>query len=218
MDQYPIPKIEDLFASLSGGKKFTKLDLSHAYQQVPLDEASQPMVTINTHKGLFKYNRLPFGVSSAPSIFQRIMETLLQGIPGVCVYIDDILVTGRSEEAHLEHLAEVLKRLESAGMKLKREKCAYLLPSVEYLGHTISEEGLRTAESKVDAIVRAPAPRNVTKLRSFLGLVNYYGKFLPNLATILSPLYALLQKNQKWDWGSGQAKAFQEVKTLLQSS
>ena len=108
LDHYPIPRIEDLFASLSGGKEFTKLDLSHAYQQVPLDEASRQYVTINTLKGLFRYNRLPFGVSSAPSIFQRIMETLLQGIPGVCVYIDDILVTGKTTQEHLEHLAEVL--------------------------------------------------------------------------------------------------------------
>ena len=83
-DHYPIPRIEDLFASLAGGKEFTKLDLSHAYQQVKLDEASCPYVRINTHKGLFRYNQLPFGVSSAPAIFQRIMETLLQGIPGVC--------------------------------------------------------------------------------------------------------------------------------------
>ena len=131
VDQYPIPRIDDLFASLSGGKKFTKLDLSHAYQQVQLDEASRQYVAINTHKGLFQYNRLPFGVSSAPSIFQRIMETLLQGIPGVCIYIDDLLITGRTDQEHLEHLAEVLRRLKEAGVKLKKEKCAYLLPSVE---------------------------------------------------------------------------------------
>ena len=218
VDQYPIPRIDDLFASLSGGKKYTKLDLSHAYQQVPLDEASRQYVTINTHKGLFRYNRLPFGVSSAPSIFQRIMETLLQGIPGVCIYIDDILITGRTDQEHLEHLAEVLRRLQEAGMRLKKEKCAYLLPSVEYLGHTISAEGLRTADSKVEAIVNAPAPKNVAELRSFLGLVNYYSKFLPNLATILSPLYALLRKRQKWSWGRNQSKAFDKVKSLLLSS
>ena len=92
----------------------------------------------------------------------------------MCIYIDDLLVTGRTDQEHLEHLAEVLRRLKEAGMKLKKEKCAYLLPSVEYLGHTISAEGLRTADSKVEAIVKAPAPRNVAELYSFLGLVNYY--------------------------------------------
>ena len=218
INKYPIPRIEDLFASLSGGKHFTKLDLSHAYQQVELDDESRVNVTINTHKGLFVYNRLPFGVSSAPSIFQRVMENLLQGIPGVCVYIDDILVTGQTDGKHLDHLAEVLRRLSKAGMWLKRSKCAFLLPSVQYLGHTISAEGLRTSDEKVIGILKAPAPRNVTELRSFLGLVNYYGKFLPDLATTLAPLYALLQKQKKWAWGREQKEAFQKVKDLLKSS
>ena len=217
IDKYPIPRIDDLFASL-GGKKFTKLDLSHAYQQIQLQEESQPLVTINTHKGLFTYNRLPFGVSSAPSIFQRVMETLLQEIDGVCVYIDDILDTVSTDEEHLEHLAEVLKRLKEAGLKLKKDKCAYLLPSVDYLGHTINAEGLQTSESKVSGIVKAPTPKNVSELRSFLGLVNYYHKFLPDLTTMLAPLYALLQKKTPWTWGKSQDDAFNQVKELLKSS
>ena len=177
LEKYPLPHIEELFASLAGGKLITTLDLSHAYLQVPLDKHSRHFVTINTHKGLFEYKRLPFGVASAPSIFQRVMENLLQGIQGVCVYIDDILITGSSESEHLRNLAEVLSRLESAGMRLKKEKCAFLLPSVSYLGHVISAEGLKTAQSKVQAIVDAPEPQNVGELRSFLGMVTYYGKF-----------------------------------------
>ena len=218
IDKYPLPLIDDLFASLAGGKRFTKLDLSHAYQQIELDEQSRQYVTISTHKGLFRYNRLPFGVASAPSIFQRTMENLLQGISGVCVYIDDILITGRTDEEHLEHLDEVLRRLAEAGMRLKKRKCAYLLPAVDYLGHVINAEGLCTSDSKIAGIVKAPAPRDVSELRSFLGLVNYYGKFLPDLATTLSPLYALLQKQKKWSWGVSEEKAFQAVKKLLQSS
>ena len=171
-------------------------------------------MAINTHKGLFLYNKLPFGVASALLIFQRIMENLLQGIPGVCVYIDDILVTGRTEEEHLDNLTEVLCRLAEAGMRLKKGKCAYLLPAVKYLGHTISAEGLSTSEAKVRGILEAPAPQNVAQLRSFLGLVNYYGKFLPNLATTLSPLYALLQKQKKWTWGKSQDEAFSKIKDV----
>lgn len=108
-DHYPIPRIEDIFASLSGGKAFTKLDLEHAYQQVPLTEEAQKYTTVNTHKGLFQYLRLPFGIASAPGIFQRIMETTLQDLPHVCVYLDDILVTGPTEKEHLATLGEVLK-------------------------------------------------------------------------------------------------------------
>ena len=100
-DQYPIPRLEDLFATLAGGKTFTKLDMSQAYQQNELDEESKPCVGINMHKGLFRYNRLHFEVSAAPAIFQRVMESLLQGIDGVVVYLDDILVTGRTDEEHL---------------------------------------------------------------------------------------------------------------------
>ena len=211
LNKYPIPQIEDLFASLAGGKTFLKLDLSHAYLQIALDETSQRYVTINTHKVLFRYIKLPFGIVSAPSIFQRVMETILHGIPWVSVYLDDILVTGASEQ-------EVLQRLEAAGMRLKRSKYAFLLPSVSYLGHVISAEGLHTAQVKVKAIVDAPDPKNLTKLRSFLGLVNYYGKFLPNLATTLSPLYKLLQQTSDWRWGPREKRAFHRLKKLLLSN
>ena len=109
LDMYPIQKIEHLLAKMSGGTKFTKLDLSQAYQQVRLNEQSKKYVVINTHKGLFQYNRLPFGVSSAPRIFQMMMESLLGNIPGIVVYIDDILITGKTNEKHLAALEEVLK-------------------------------------------------------------------------------------------------------------
>ena len=121
----PLPKIEDLFVSLSGGKLFSKMDLASAYLQIPLEEQSKEYTTINMHKGLYCYNRLPFGVASAPSIFQCTMENLLQGINHVCVYLDGILVTGTTEQEHLQNLDAVLSRLESAGMRLKYDKCAF---------------------------------------------------------------------------------------------
>ncbi len=188
LDKYPIPQIEDLFAKLAGGKPFTKLDLSHAYQQIELDEESRQYSTINIHRGLFCYTRLPFRISSAPSIFQRAMENLLQGISKVCVYIDNILITGSTRAEHLQKISQILKRLQNAGMRLKKNKCAFMLPSVEYLGHTISAQGLHASKSKVSGVVDAPKPKDVTELRSFIGLVNYYAKFLPDLATTLAPL------------------------------
>ena len=218
VDQYPLPKPEDLFATLANGKRFSKLDLSQAYLQLQLDESSMPYVTINTHQGLYQYTRLPFGVASAPAVFQRLMETILQGIPGVVCYIDDILVTGKDEEDHLHNLDEVLSRLEKHGFQLKKSKCTFLAKSVEYLGHRIDKDGISELPNKVDAIVNAPHPTNVQELRSFLGLLNYYGKFIRNLATILHPLNQLLQTHQKWDWTTDCSDAFWMAKDQLVSA
>ena len=118
---------------MSGGQTFTKLDLQHAYQQLVLDEQSQQYLTVNTHRGLFQYTCLPFGFTSVPAIFQCVMETVLQSLPSVCVYIDDILVTGASEEEHLRNLSAVLQLLQYAGLRLKRQKCVFMVPEVEYL-------------------------------------------------------------------------------------
>ena len=147
-DTYPLPRVEDLSAVLSGGKSFSKLDLRHAYLQVPLDEESKKYTTINTQRGLFQYERLPFGISSAPSIFQRIMDNLLKDIPYVCVYLDDILVSGKTDSEHLQNLDLVLKRLELSGLTLKQSKCTFMAPSVQYLGHVIDANGLHPAEAK----------------------------------------------------------------------
>ena len=218
LDKYPIPKIEDLFAKLAGGKTFSKLDMSQAYQQIPLEEESRKYVVINTHRGLFQYNRLPFGVSSAPGVFQRVMESLLNGIPHVVVYLDDILVTGPTEAEHLAALEEVLKRLQAAGLLLKREKCTFMAPSVIYLGHKIDAQGLHPIPEKVKAVQEAPKPNNVTELKSYLGLLSYYSKFLPNLSAVLAPLYKLLRQREPWQWKEPQDKAFTESKKLLLSS
>ena len=149
LDRYPIPRIEDLLTKLAGGKRFSKLDMSQAYQQLLLDESSRQYVVINTHKGLFRYSRLPFGVSSAPGIFQRVMENLLQDIPGVVVYIDDVLITGPDESGHVVVLEEVLRRMEQAGLRLSKGKCLFMAPSVEYLGYKIDADGLHPLPEKV---------------------------------------------------------------------
>lgn len=218
LEQYPIPKVEDLLAVLAGGQQFTKLDMSHAYQQIQMDDQSKKYLTVNTHRGMFTYNRLPFGVSSAPAIFQRTMEGVLQGIPQVAVYLDDILVTGATREIHLRNLDEVLTRLEDAGLRLKRSKCTLLADEVQYLGYSVDAKGVHTVESKVKAVVDAPTPTNVTELKAYLGLLNYYNRFLPNLSTLLAPLYYLLKKNVNWEWRESQNEAFLRSKDLLKSA
>ena len=133
------------------------------------------------------------------------------------MYLDDTLITAHSQQAHLKTLEEVLKRLEEAGMRLKQVKCTFLMPEVEYLGHKICLEGLQPTEFKVHAEADNPEPKRAAELRSFLGLVNYYGKLMPNLATTAAPLYNLL-KNGHWTWGKAQKAAFKGVKDYLQSS
>ena len=217
LDKYPIPKIEDLFSKLAGGQKFIKLDMSQAYQHLCLDESTK-YVIINTSKGLFKYNRLPFGISSAPAIFQRVMESLLQNLPHIVVYLDDILITGENNEEHLRVLAEVLNRMKQSGLRLNRTKCEFMSASVTYLGHCIDAQGLHPTSDKIDAIQKAPIPKNLTQLRAYLGLLNYYNRFLPNLSSELFPLYSLLRKATPWHWGPKQGDAFQKSKHLLLSS
>ena len=218
VDQHPLPKPDELFAALAGGVKFSKIDLTQAYQQMVLDQDSRVYVTINTHLGLFRYTRLPFGIASAPAIFQRTMETILQGVKHVQCYIDDILITGSNEEEHLHNLEEVLKLLSQYGIRVKEDKCAFFKDKVEYLGHQISSEGLHTAPKKVEAIQAAPTPANTQELRSFLGLLHYYGKFIPDLASLVHPLNKLLQAGSEWRWTSECEQAFALAKKKLTSA
>ena len=185
LDKYPIPKIEDLFVQVAGGKAFSKLDLSQAYQQVSLAEESRKYVVINTHRGLFRYNIMPFGVSSAPGVFQRVMENLLKDIPKVEVYLDDILITGETESEHLATLEEVLQRLAAAGLHLKREKCTFLASSVTYLGFRIDSQGLHPVTEKVEAIKNALEPRIRTQvLFGFIVLLfKIHSKYAEHIST-----------------------------------
>ncbi len=216
--EYPLPRIEDLFANLAGGKKFSKIDLSNAYQQMLVDEKSKRLLVLSTQKGLFRFNRLPFGIATAPAIFQRTIDQILQGLPGVLCYMDDLLVTGKTSAEHLQNLERVLQRLEDWGVRVARHKCFFFKDSVEYLGHMIDESGLRASEDKVKAILQAPSPENVSQLRSFLGLLNYYNRFLPNQSTLLRPLNKLLGKGVTWQWSEDAQAAFDKAKILLSST
>lgn len=217
IDRYPLPKIDDLLVGLNGARIFSKIDLSQAYNQIELDESRQYTV-INTHRGLFKYNRLVYGLSSSPGIFQRIMSNLLSNIPGVEVFLDDIIIGSKDESTHLITLQRVLQKLHSNGMKLKKNKCHFLMEEVQYLGYIISKDGVKVDPSKVEAISKIPRPQNVTELRSFLGLVNFYAKFVRNLSTVLSPLYDLLRKGVEWRWSKNCEAAFNTIKRILTSA
>ncbi|XP_037574536.1 uncharacterized protein LOC119456791 [Dermacentor silvarum] len=216
VEKYPLPQIENLWSALCRGQKFTKLDLRDAYQQLVLQDASRKYVTISTTLGLFQYARLPFGMASAPAIFQWEMDNLFRGMRHVAVYLNDILVTGTDDGDHLQNLHNVLARLQDAGLKLKLEKCVFMAPSLEYLGRVISQAGLSPAPRKVDAVLKAPNPHNKKELQSYLGLINFYRSFLPNLSAHLQPLHLLLRDGQQWTWKQEQEVAFQRKQRYSQ--
>lgn len=218
VDQYPLPLPEDIFATLEGGVLFSKLDLSQAYLQLELDEFSKELSTVNTPFGLYRYHRLPFGIASAPGKFQRVMDDLFRDLPWVKCYLDDILIAGRTNDEHWTRVTEVLRRLQTAGVRLQLEKCVFAVSELPYLGFIISKDGLKTSPEKVRAVLETKRPENLQSLRAFLGLVNYYGKFIPRLASVAAPLYQLLKKEVSWRWTSSQEEAWKLMKQLLTSA
>ncbi|VDI44588.1 Hypothetical predicted protein [Mytilus galloprovincialis] len=153
-----------------------------------------------------KYNRLPYGIASSPGIFQRTLENVVQGIANVLVRVDDILITVKTREEHLNTLSEVLSRFRRIGIRLKKQKCVFMAEEVVYLGFKINKHGIYPVVSKVEAIDKAPSPTNVTELKAYLRMLNYNNRFLANLSHLLKPLHVLLQKDTKWSWGKKNRK------------
>ncbi|PFX22103.1 Retrovirus-related Pol polyprotein from transposon 17.6 [Stylophora pistillata] len=213
-----MPTADDLFIQLNGGEKCTKLDLSSAYHQVLLDEESRQYVTINTHLGLFRYTSLPFGVASSPAIFPKIMDSVMTGLQGVGGILDDLINTGLNDEAHFRNLASALERMSSMGIKLKKEKCVFMKPSLEYLAFMVDRDGIYPSPRKVQAIQEVPVTENPTELKSFLGLINYYRRFIPDMATLAQSSNRLLVENIPWKWSKQCQEAFQKLTGFLQST
>ena len=215
--RHPLPLPEDLMRRLGAGYGFTKIDLADAYNQIKLAPESQRSLALSTHKGVLLQKRLPFGIKSAPGYLQQIMDQLTKDLPGVAIYLDDILVSGNDADDHLSNLRRLLQRLEEKGLRCRLEKCHFAQPYVEYLGHLLSKQGLAKGP-KVDAILHTTAPTNLSTLKAFLGSVQFYAKFLPSdLATIAEPLYKLTKKTIKWEWQPEHQNSFQRLRDLLSS-
>lgn len=189
--------------------------------QLPVDEETSKILTINTPRGLFQGKRLPYGIKSAPNIFQRVMATVLAGLKGAGAYLD-ILIAGDSEEQLEERVNKVFERIYNAGLRLKKNKCILNTDAVEYLGYEVNAQGVhpikRRIKEKVEAIQKAPAPVNKEEPQAFLGLLNFYSCFLSHKATVLEPLHRLLDKQTKWVWSAVHDKAFRTAKEMLMSS
>ena len=217
---WPLPRIDDALDRLAGCKYFSALDIMSAYHQVEMDEASREITAFTTPDGNYEFLRMPFGLCGAPQTYQRLMDITLSGLKNsfCLVFLDDILIPGHTIQEHNERLELVLQRLVDAGLRLKPSKCNFAMQEVLYLGHVISEAGIRVNPDKVKAVVEFKTPKTVTDVRSFLSLCSYYRKFIKFFSKIALPLNQLLQKNAKFVWTPDCEKAFREFKKRLISA
>lgn len=214
-ESHPLPLIEELLGSLGGAIKFSKLDIKEAYHQLELSEKSREITTFITKYGLFRYKRLMFGICCAPELFQKVMDTVVAGLEGVAVYLDDMLVFGNSQDEHNNRLKALMNRLKEYGVFLNLEKCLFNSDKLEFLGHELSSEGIKPIKSRVLALQQFREPLNAAELRSFLGLITYVGRFIPHLASKTEPLRILLKSGNKFEWTDKQQQAFNEIKQAV---
>jgi hypothetical protein len=219
-DVYPLPRIDDALDSLGSAKFFTTLDLPSGFWQVPMDEADREKTAFITRFGQFMFNRMPFGLTNAPATFQRLMDAVLTGLTWkLClVYIDDIIIFSPSFNQHLSDLQEVFDRLRNANLSIKLSKCRFCSPEVEYLGHIVTKDGVRTDPKKVDAVAKMAAPENTDDIKSFLGMVNYYRRFIRRAAHLAEPLQRLTRDGVPFVWDNECQTAFEELKRALTES
>ena len=216
-DAYPIPLVDEVQDQLSGSTIFSTLDLRCGYWQMPVHESDQQK-TPGPGLGLFEFKRMPFGLSNAPSSFQRMMNKLFRDLPFVTTYIDDILVHSSEERTHRQHLHKVFDRLREAGLTLRGSKCHIGISEVSYLGHVFSAQGMRPDEGKVRRVQEWPVPTDVMAVKQILGLASYYHRYIQNFAEIARPLNNLAQKNTPFMWSPECEAAFQTLKAKLTTS
>ena len=216
-NKYPLLRIDDLFDQLAGTKIFSKIDLRSGYHQLKAREEDVPKTAFRTRYGHYEFLVMPFGLTNAPAAFMDLMNRVFEDYLDkfVIVFIDDILIYSRSQEEHAEHLALVLKRLQDKQLYAKFKKCEFWLDKVVFLGHVVSKEGIMVDPAKIEAVVEWLQPKNVTEIRSFLGLAGYYRRFVEGFSKIATPMTALTRKGQKFMWTEACENSFQELKKRL---
>ena len=213
-NKYPLPRIDDLFDQLAGSAVFSKIDLRSGYHQLKIREEDVPKTAFRTRYGHHEFLVMPFGLTNAPAAFMDLMNRVFEDYLDkfVIVFIDDILIYSRSREEHAQHLRSVLQRLQSKKLYAKFKKCEFWLDKVVFLGHVVSKEGIAVDPTKIEAVTNWQRPKNVTEVRSFLGLAGYYRRFVEGFAKIANPLTALTRKEHKYTWTEPCEGSFQELK------
>lgn len=214
-EHYPMKTLEDVASRLAEAKYFSTLDASSGFWQIPLHEESSKLCTMSTPYGRYSFQRMPFGICTAPEIFQRAMHHVLDGLPRVEVVMDDILVWGINKQDHDENLARLLQRCRDVNLKLNLKKCQFCKTEVKYLGHILTTEGIKVDPDRVKAITAIPAPKNVQELRTFLGMITYVSNFVPRLSEHTAVLRDLLKKSNAWIWTKQHQSTFEHLKEAL---
>jgi len=219
-DAYTLPNIRDCLDSLSGARWFCTIDLASGYWQVGMADSDKEKTAFATHRGLYQFKKMPFGLTNAPATFMRLMSLALRGLEWerCLVYLDDVIVFGSSFERCLENLSQVLTRFATAGLKLKPSKCFLFQPQVSFLGHIVGREGVRCDPAKIATVQDWPTPDNCREVRSFLGLANYYKRFVPNFSEVALPLTSLTKKDVPFVWSPECESSFQALKNCLTSA
>ena len=220
-DAYPMPRIDEMLDNIGRSKYLTTLDLAKGYWQIPMEETDKEKTAFTSPLGLFQFTTMPFGLSGAPATFQRLMDKVLRGTSGFAgVYLDDIIVYGNTWSEHLKNLEIVLQKVQEAGLTLKLKKCNFGVSECTYLGHRIGRGGVLPENSKVKAIQGMPIPRTKKQVRSFLGMVGYYRRFIPHFATKAEPLTNLTKKGlpEVISWTEETNSSFESLKTDLTQS
>ena len=213
---YPIPRIDHVLTLLNGARHFTSLDLFSGYHQQMLEPESRKILAFISHRGLFEFNSLPFGVSNGSGMFQNLLDIVLQGGEKYSLaYLDDILIYSKTAEEHLLHIQDIFDRLRQHDLKLKLKKCSFMKEETTYLGYVIGAQGIKPDVNKVKMIRNLPPPQTVREVRSFLGASNYYRKIIPNFSRIAEPLVELTKKHARFKWGDLQQRAFDRMKQDL---
>ena len=215
-EKHPVPTVEETLQEVSRAKVFTKLDLNMAFRQIELHPDSRDITTFAVLNGLYRYKRLLFGANMpATEKFQQIIWKIIKDCPGAYNIHDDLRVVGANEKEHDENLERVMRKLEEHGLTLNYGKREAGVSSMVYMGDVLSGEGLKISDSRVEAIVKSPPPRNQSEVRSFLGSTQFCAKFIPNFASISSPLWDFTKKGANWKWGDHEGKAFCQIKDRL---
>lgn len=212
---HPLPTLEQITRKIGGNVIFTKLDIKQAFHQVELKEECRYITTFISPIGLMRYKRLMFGLSAAPELFQKVMETILADMPWLIVFIDDILIPAKDEEELAHRTKMVHTRLQKYNVLLNTSKVEAAVRETDFLGYHISGQGISVAQDKLEAIRKLQPPKSAEEVRSFLGLVNFVHRYVPDMATITYPLNLLTRKGTKFSWNNTHQKAFMEIKEIL---